>query len=201
MGIHLLANSNSCVYETIRHDRDYTIYIWTIGRVNPSKALWYEWNNDRPSNPVPQMPIPQRVAAFTGAFLRTNDPWAAVDMLSQAALGMDENLDLPAFVRLVREEVKSWKFTSKRKLKVLFIFFLSMLKYMGSLKMGAGGKILKIGYTELAKSWVMSRCLPPWKSVAARDAQMGEVFVSDRLYSDYIPTDGHIGLQGLQRKH
>ena len=98
-----------CLRDYIRHDRDYTICIWTIGRINSSKALWYEWNNGRPSNSVPQIPIPQRAAAFTGAFLRANDPWGAVNMLSQAALGMDGNLDLPAFVRLVREEVKSWK--------------------------------------------------------------------------------------------
>ncbi|OBT84053.1 hypothetical protein VE02_07021 [Pseudogymnoascus sp. 03VT05] len=55
------------------------------------------------------MPIPKRAAAFTGAFLRANDPWGAVNMLSQAALSMDEDIDLPAFVRLVREEVKTWK--------------------------------------------------------------------------------------------
>lgn len=76
MGTHLLANSNSCVYETI--------YDTTGTYISLSKALWYEWNNGRPSNSVPQMPIPQRA-------------------------GMDGNLDLPAFVRLVREEVKSWK--------------------------------------------------------------------------------------------
>ena len=39
----------------------------------------------------------------------------------------------------------------------------------------------------------MSRCLPPWESDVARDAQMSEFFVRDSLHSDYIPTDGHFG--------
>lgn len=93
----------------IQHDRDYFIYIWTIGKVNLSKALWCEWNNGSLSNLVPYMPIPRRAAAFTGDFLHVNNPWSALNMLSQAALCMDGNKNLAAFVRLVCEEVKSWK--------------------------------------------------------------------------------------------
>ncbi|KFZ06945.1 hypothetical protein V501_06935 [Pseudogymnoascus sp. VKM F-4519 (FW-2642)] len=103
-----------CLRDYIRHDRDYTIYIWTIGRVNSSKALWYEWNNGSLSQFAPQMPIPKRAAAFTGAFLRANDPWGAMKMLTRAALSMNGNKDLPTFVRLVREEVRSWKTIYKR---------------------------------------------------------------------------------------
>ncbi|KFY41830.1 hypothetical protein V494_02782 [Pseudogymnoascus sp. VKM F-4513 (FW-928)] len=98
-----------CVRDYIRHDRDYTMYIWTISKISSSKALWYEWDNGNLLPFLPHLPVPQRAAAFTGAFLRANDPWGAMNVLRQVSLHMDGNRDFSAFVGLVREAVNSWK--------------------------------------------------------------------------------------------
>ncbi|KFY71607.1 hypothetical protein V499_08196 [Pseudogymnoascus sp. VKM F-103] len=151
-----------CLRDYIRHDRDYTIYIWTIGRF------------------APQIPIPKWAAAFTGAFLRANDPWGAMKMLTRAALSMDGNKDLPTFVRLVREEVRSWKTIYKRdKMKSIVYIALEHAEMHGLSEDDGKRQDLE-------------------NKLQEKMPEMVAFIVSDSLHNDYTQTDESFGRQAYK---
>ncbi|KFY17843.1 hypothetical protein V492_00340 [Pseudogymnoascus sp. VKM F-4246] len=102
--------SAQLIRQTIRQKHPFHVYPNTL-------PLLTGWKVDGRPSPGEQQQLCQdkfkqdivRAAEFTGAFLRANDPWGAMNVLRQASLHMDDNRDFPAFVRLVREAVDCWK--------------------------------------------------------------------------------------------